>query len=112
MSSLPASCCETRVDGRELGSALLRLREQARVFDRDGSLQRQTDQELELAVAERLAPGAPHGHHAFDHLAGEQRGHHQSLLLFLARSGDLYGSRIRSGVVDELSAAAFQPGCR
>ena len=44
-----------RVDRRELGGAPLRLGEQARVLDRDRRLQRQSDQEIELAVAERHA---------------------------------------------------------
>ena len=60
-----------RVDCSELSGALLRLGKEARVFDGDGRLQRQADQEFEIGVAERLAARAPHRHRAFDFLPGQ-----------------------------------------
>ncbi len=87
MSSLPRELLRHRVDRGELGGALLRLGEEPRVLDRDGGLQREPDEEIELGLVERLAAGAPHGHRAFDDLAGHQRRDHQPLFLVLVGAG-------------------------
>ena len=96
-----------RVDRGELGRALLRLGEEPRVLDGHCRLQRKTDEELELAVGEGVASGAPHRHHAFDGLPGEQRRDHESLVLFLVGAGDQDGPRIATGIVDEFGTAAL-----
>ena len=96
-----------RVDGGELGGALLRLGEQAGVFDGDRGLQRQADQEFQLAVGERLPAHPPHRHHALHGLPGQERRDHQPLVLLLRRARNLDDPRVRVSVVDELGAAAL-----
>jgi hypothetical protein len=65
-----------RVDRGELRRALLRLGEQARILDGDRRLERESLQEFQVGVGERLAARAPHGHRALHRLAGAQRRHH------------------------------------
>ena len=86
---LAAELLRHRVDGGELRRALLGLREQPRVLDRHRGLQRQADQEVQVTVAERHAARPPHGHHALDLAAGEQRRDHQAFVLLLVRAGYL-----------------------
>src|SRR5439155_15474094 len=69
------------VDGGKLGGTLLRFGEQPRVLDGDRRLQRQPDQELQLAVQKRLASGTPDGHRPFYRFAGHERRDHQALAL-------------------------------
>ena len=60
--------------------ALAQVREQARVVDRDRRLLRQADEEVEVGCVNGRAPRrAPHGHHAVDAAAADERRDHQSL---------------------------------
>ena len=85
-----------RVDGRELGRALLRFGEQARILDGDRRLQRESDQEIELAWRRTACP--PVRHTAITPLTvlpAMQRRHHQPLVLGLLGARDLHRARIR-----------------
>ena len=95
------------VDGGQLGGALLRFGEQACILDGDRRLQRKPDQEFQLAVAKRLSRGAPNRHHTLHGLSGQQRRHHQPLILLLLRAGDQNRTRVGTRIVDKLGAAAL-----
>ena len=85
-----------------------RALEQARVLQRDGRLQREADQELELARVERLAGVAPDRHRAEHLRAGLQRRHHQPLERLGRRALDMDRARVGVGVVDDDRLAALQ----
>jgi hypothetical protein len=98
------------IDRVQFGGALVGLRKEARVFHGHRGGERQSREEFEFGVLERLAAGPPYGQRALDRLAGAQRRHHHPFTGSFLRTGNVERARVVIRIVDILGAAAGDDG--